>query len=151
MTIFFSCWSWLINEWFWVFVYLRNAVSETACLYMLDEKERKLMCYCTITLFPRQVSLFSFSYIWLLPWALLDCFFPELIPVWCPSLVSHWEPSPRTQLAPQPCISHHYNLFLSYLITCSKPDCSDTSDLHWVSTVFLKSHCYPLRDGITLG
>lgn len=73
----------LINKWValdFCLCYPRNAVSETSCLCMFDDNKRKLMYYCTITLFPRQVSLFSFSNIWLLPWTLLDCFFPRAHP-----------------------------------------------------------------------
>lgn len=53
-----------------------------------------------------------------------------------PGLVSHWGLSPRTQLAPQPCISHHRNLFLPFLITCLNTNCSYTSNLHWVVHYF---------------
>lgn len=66
-----------------------------------------------------------------------------------PSPVSHWGLSPRTQLAPQPYIGHHHNLFLPFLITCLKTNCSYTSNLHWVCAVFLIRHCYPLTDGLT--
>lgn len=87
-------------------------MSGPACLYMFDDNRRKVMCYCIIILHPRQVSLFPFSNTQLLLWALLEWFFPPPHP----SLVSHWGLSPRTQLAPQPCISHHHDLFLPFLI-----------------------------------
>lgn len=92
----------LINKWVglgFCLYYLRNAVSETAWFCMFDDKKRKQMYYCTITSVPRQVSLFSFSNIWLLP----VLFFSQSlsqpdVPAWC--LTGCPAPGPSWLLSP---------------------------------------------------
>lgn len=120
-------------------VYPINAGSGPARLYMFNDNRRKVMCYCIIILCPRQVSLLSFSNTWLLPWALLNWFFPDLSPVWVQpqdlagSSAQHHPPSEYLSLF----LNHLFKNRLFIHIKLALDGCNT-----------LKHHGYPLVGGL---
>lgn len=104
----------LVNKWTFCFsclCYPTNAASGPACLSMFDEKRSNVLLY-NYFMSRTGFILFFFQHR-LLPWSLLDWFFPGLTPGFSLGTQPQ-DPAGSSALC-------HHSLFLPFVITCLKP------------------------------